>query len=141
MNNVYLDKFAKDGYFKIKNAIDYIIKEKDLKKRYVDLSKIDFDKLRDKFKKNKNTEAELLKNAIQEKVKKMVKINPSRIDFFDKLQKLIDDYNNNSINVEELFKLLTEFVNDLNEEDRRHFAEQLTEEELTVFDILTKPRI
>ena len=71
----------------------------------------------------------------------MVKINPSRIDFFDKLQKLIDDYNNNSINVEELFKLLTEFVNDLNEEDRRHFAEQLTEEELTVFDILTKPRI
>ena len=22
MNNVYLDKFAKDGYFKIKNAID-----------------------------------------------------------------------------------------------------------------------
>jgi type I restriction enzyme R subunit len=128
----------------LEDSIDtsgYIIKEKDLKKRYVDLSKIDFDKLRDKFKKNKNTEADLLKNAIQEKVKKMVKINPSRIDFFEKLQKLIDDYNNNSINVEELFKLLTEFVNDLNEEDRRHFAEQLTEEELTVFDILTKPRI
>ena len=128
----------------LEDSIDtsgYIIKEKDLKKRYVDLSKIDFDKLKDKFKKNKNTEAELLKNAVQEKVKKMVKINPSRIDFFDKLQKLIDDYNNNSINVEELFKLLTEFVNDLNEEDRRHFAEQLTEEELTVFDILTKPRI
>ena len=57
----------------LEDSIDtsgYIIKEKDLKKRYVDLSKINFDKLRDIFKKNKNTEAELLKNAVQEKVKK-----------------------------------------------------------------------
>ncbi len=128
----------------LEDSIDtsgYVIKEKDLKKRYVDLSKIDFNKLKEKFEKNKNTEAELLKNAVKEKVLKMVRINPSRTDFFEKLQKIINDYNNNSINVEELFKLLTEFVNNLNDEDRRHFAEQLTEEELTVFDILTKPHM
>ena len=33
------------------------------------------------------------------------------------------------------------FIEELNEEDRRGVAEQLSEEELTLFDVLTKPEL
>jgi type I restriction enzyme, R subunit len=33
------------------------------------------------------------------------------------------------------------FAQQLNEEEQRHVREQLTEEELAIFDILTKPRL
>jgi len=43
------------------------------------------------------------------------------------------------MNVEQLFEELMCFVGDLDEEERRHIREKLTEEELAIFDILTKP--
>ena len=57
----------------------------------------------------------------------------------EKLQRLIDEYNSGSMNVELFFEKLIELASELNEEDKRHIAEQLTEEELAVFDLLTKP--
>ena len=38
------------------------------------------------------------------------------------------------------FKQLTKLIDDLQEEEKRHIKEGLTEEELAVFDILTRPR-
>jgi type I restriction enzyme, R subunit len=128
----------------LENSIDtsgYLINEKNYKDRFIDLSEIDFDKLKAKFKKNKNTQIELLKNSITDKLNRMLKTNHTRVNYNEKLQKLIDDYNTNSVNTEEFFILLTSFVKDLNIEEKRHLEQKLSEEELVVFDILTKPHI
>jgi type I restriction enzyme, R subunit len=63
----------------------------------------------------------------------------SRTDFLDKFQRLIDEYNAGSRNIEEIYRRLIELTKALSEEEERHIREDLTEEELAVFDILTRP--
>jgi type I restriction enzyme R subunit len=107
----------------------------------IDLSGIDFEGLAAKFKKGrKRTEAEKLKALIEGKLKTMVRQNRSRLDYLEKFQEMIEDYNAGSKNIEELFEELMEFVKNLNQEDQRAVREQLSEEELAIFDILTKPK-
>ncbi|HHY12784.1 MAG TPA: DUF3387 domain-containing protein, partial [Firmicutes bacterium] len=53
----------------------------------------------------------------------------------------IDDYNSGSTNVEEFFDRLMEFAKSLTQEEQRAVAEELAEEELAIFDLLTKPKI
>jgi type I restriction enzyme R subunit len=108
--------------------------------RRVDLSKIDFDALKARFTKGrKHIEAETLKTAIGRKLRQMVRANRTRMDFLKKFQEMIDEYNAGSSNIEEFFKKLTTFAQALNDEEKRAISEQLTEEELAVFDLLTKP--
>jgi type I restriction enzyme R subunit len=71
----------------------------------------------------------------------MVRLNRNRVDYLEKFQKLIDDYNSGSYNVETFFANLVEFAQGLNEEEKRGIAENLTEEELAIFDLLTKPEM
>ena len=71
----------------------------------------------------------------------MIRENPTRTDYLEKLQAKIDAYNAGSANVEEHVRQLFEFAEDLNEEKRRALREELDEEELAVFDFLTKPEI
>lgn len=107
-----------------------------------DLSKIDFDSLQKKFRKShKRTEAEKLRRLLELKLNKMIQLNQSRFDYMERLQRLIDDYNSGSLNVDEFFKQLIIFAQSLNEEEKRGVAEGLTEEELAIFDLLTKPDI
>ena len=54
---------------------------------------------------------------------------------------LIEEYNAGSINVEEFFRRLMEFAKGLNAEEQRTIAENLSEEELAVFDLMTKPEV
>ena len=106
----------------------------------IDLSQIDFEKLQQKFEgARKRTEAEKLRSLIEGKLQGMMMRNKARIDFLEKFQKLIAEYNAASKNIEELFAELVEFAQSLNEEERRGMGEGLTEEELALFDILTKP--
>jgi type I restriction enzyme R subunit len=106
----------------------------------IDLSQIDFDALRAAFiKGRKHIEVEKLKGQIGSKLARMVTLSKGRIDFVEKLQRLIDEYNSGSMNVELFFDKLVELARELNDEEKRHIAEQLTEEELAVFDLLTKP--
>ena len=106
----------------------------------IDLSQIDFEKLQEKFKKaRKRTEVERLRSLIEGKLQAMVKLNKSRMDFLERFQKLIAEYNAGSKNIEELFAELIRFAQSLNEEEKRGVAEGLTEEELALFDILSKP--
>ncbi len=106
----------------------------------VDLSQIDFEALKAKFEQSrKYIEAEKLKGAIGSKLKKMVQFNRTRVDYMERFQKIIDEYNEGSKNIDELFKWLVAFAQSLNEEEQRGIKEQLSEEELTIFDILTKP--
>ena len=106
----------------------------------VNLSEIDFKSLQEKFTQGrKHTEAERLRRLIEGKLGALVRVNDSRIDLAEKFRALIDAYNAGSQNVEQLFAELIEFARTLNAEEQRHVAEGLTEEELALFDILTKP--
>jgi len=108
----------------------------------VDLSKLDIEKLRDKFNtEHKHTEAEKLKGAINSKIKQMVRLNKLRMDFFEKFQKLIEDYNNGGVDLQTLIDELIKLTSEIQHEEKRSFRENLSEEELAVFDLLTKPDI
>jgi type I restriction enzyme, R subunit len=106
----------------------------------VDLSQIDFEALQAQFfGGHKRTEAEKLRSLLSKKLIAMVAVNRSRADYLDRFQKLIDDYNAGSKNIEEFFDELKKFAKGLSEEEQRGVAEGLSEEELAMFDILTQP--
>lgn len=117
----------------------YLIEESD-EEALFDLSQIDFEKLKDRFNSGKKrTESEKLRALLNQKLESMVAKNPSRSDFMEKLQKLIEKYNAGSMNIEAFFQQLMAFTEELQEEDQRAIREGLTEEELALFDIITKP--
>lgn len=104
----------------------------------IDLSKIDFQALADKFqqKKHKKTELEELKALIAAHLARMVQLNPTRADFREKFEALIASYNAGSRSVDEVYKQLLQLSLQLSQEQQRHIRENLSEEELAVFDIL-----
>ncbi|MBB4284526.1 type I restriction endonuclease subunit R [Roseospira goensis] len=105
-----------------------------------DLGQIDFETLQEQFATGrKRTEAEKLRSLLNQKLEKMVAQNPTRADFLERFQRLIDAYNEASLNIEAFFRELVTLTKDLSEEDQRAVREELTEEELALFDILTKP--
>jgi type I restriction enzyme R subunit len=71
----------------------------------------------------------------------MVRFNRTRIDFLEEFKKMIDEYNSGASNIETLFAKLMAFTQKLSDEEKRGIAEQLTEEELVIFDLLTKPEV
>jgi type I restriction enzyme R subunit len=107
----------------------------------IDLSKIDFEVLTRKFEKtpNKNIEAQQLRALIERKLDNLIRLNTSRYDFLDRFQKMIEAYNSGALSIEQLFSELVNFTQDLSDEEQRHLREQISEEELAVFDILTRP--
>ena len=106
------------------------------------MGQIDFEALREKFDKGrKTTEAQKLRGIIASKLTRMVRLNRTRIDFLQEFQKMIDEYNSGAANIESWFAKLTTFAHKLSDEEKRGIAEQLSEEELTIFDLLTKPQI
>ena len=120
-------------------ASGYTIKEEF---KPLDLSRIDFDALRKFFKKaHKRAELERLRTAITAKLQFMLAQNRTRVDFLEKFQQLIDEYNAGSANVEATYEALLQFTQKLNEEEQRHVREAMSEDELAIFDILTKPRV
>ena len=120
----------------------YVIRESSDEYRLVDLSQIDFEALKAKFEKShKRIEAEKLRGAINRKLVQMVRLNKSRVNYLEKFQKLIDDYNSGSYNVETFFKKLVEYAQGLNAEEKRGISENLNEEELAIFDLLIKPEM
>jgi type I restriction enzyme R subunit len=49
----------------------------------------------------------------------MLRLNKSRMNYLDKFQQMIDEYNAGSHNVEIFFADLVEFAQELNREDKR----------------------
>lgn len=107
----------------------------------IDLSKIDFAALAKRFKesKRKNIEIEALKAAVRAQMEKIVRFNQTRTDFQELFEELIESYNNGSRNIEELFNALLNLSRNLTEEETRHLRENLSHDELVIFDILTRP--
>lgn len=107
----------------------------------INLAAIDFEVLAKRFEKSnrKNIELEQLRAAIQAQLGRMVEINGTRVDYLERFEALIESYNAGSRNIDDLFRELLTLSNSLSEEQQRHVREQLSEEELTVFDLLTRP--
>lgn len=109
-------------------------------KELLDLSQVDFDALKRQFDtSHKHAQVEQLRGVVQRKLNRMVRLNRTRMDYYEKFQQMIADYNAGATNVDAFFAQLVKFARDLNEEEKRSIAEQLTEEELALFDLLTKP--
>ncbi|MEA3447419.1 MAG: type I restriction endonuclease subunit R [Bacteroidota bacterium] len=112
---------------------------------YIDLSNLDFDKLKAAFQKinRKNTVVFDLQKAIEKKLKQMVKENPLRLEFYEKYKEIIEEYNNGKdINAtQKAFNDLTDFLNRLSKEDNRAMREGLNEETLAIFDLLKKENL
>ncbi len=107
----------------------------------LDLSKINFQALVERFKeaKHKKSTLEALRAAIKAKLDMMVQFNRTRVDFADKFAELIESYNNGSRAIEQVYEDLLNLSRRLDDEQSRHIRENLKEEELVVFDILTRP--
>lgn len=108
----------------------------------IDLSQIDFDALKAEFAQaHKHTEAERLRGLVTSKVRRMVRLNKTRTSFQERLERLIDEYNAGSANIDLYYYELIDFARDLNAEEQRTLSENLSEEELAIFDLLTRPEL
>jgi type I restriction enzyme R subunit len=124
----------------IGHAIRAPIREADDFKDLFDLRSIDFDKLAAAFRKGrKKTQIQELRAEVENKLTKMVRQNPTRADMLEKFQSMIAEYNAGSATAEELFQQLMDFIRAMSEEEQRAARESLSDEELAIFDLLTKP--
>ncbi len=126
-----LDRSIKTG--------EFVIKDPKLK----DLSQIDFEELKKFFDEteNKNIAAKSLSAELEEKIKEMIKKNKLRKPFLDRLNLLINEYNSGSRDLDSFFEELVALAKELSEEDARTIKENLTEEELAIFDLLLKENL
>lgn len=116
--------------------------EEDLADKPIDLSEIDFEALTERFEKGrKRTEIQKLRAAIEKRMETMLLKNPTRKEYLERFQQLIDEYNRGHESEQEIWQRLMQFAKALDEEEERNIAEGLSEEELTLFDLLTKPEI
>src|SRR4029450_6585782 len=76
---------------------------------------------------------------VEAKVRDMAAQNPSRIYLVEKLEELVDAYNTASSGVTETFQKLKDFIKALEEEEARAAREGLSEDELAIFDVLSRP--
>jgi len=74
---------------------------------------------------------------LRAQLEKLIRLNHSRADFAEKFEKLIESYNQSSQSIGELFEELLKLNRNLSDEQQRHVRENMTEEELVIFDILS----
>ncbi|MEK5257590.1 type I restriction endonuclease subunit R [Paenibacillus sp. FSL F4-0125] len=109
----------------------------------IDLSKLNIGELREQFKKikYKNIEIANLRDYISKKLEQMLKKNITRSNFAEIFQNIIDNYNAGGSTNDDFFEKLLEFMESLRAEEERHIKEELTEEELEIFDLLCKEKL
>lgn len=105
-----------------------------------DLSTIDFEKLREEFKATayKNIQIADLRAFLEKKLDLMLSLNRTRRDFAERLQAIIDNYNAGSTSADADFAELVKFAQSLMEEEARHVRMGLSEDELEIYDLLSK---
>src|SRR5450631_1318277 len=97
-------------------------------KQLFDLSTVDFERLGQLFAQGqRRTATEILRREAEGRAQSLVSRNPTRTDFLERLNDLIERYNAGSMDVERLFDELTAFVQSMDEEEKRHAKEGLTE--------------
>lgn len=124
----------------IGHAIRAPIRDEDDFTGLFDLRTIDFEKLSTAFRKGQQkTKVHMLRAQVEQRLTDMVRRNPTRVDMLERFQSMIAEYNAGSATVEELFNQLVDFIRDMSNEEQRATREGLDEEELAIFDLLTKP--
>ena len=112
---------------------------------YVDLSDLDFDKLKEAFQKssNKNTFVFDLQQAVEDRLERMIQRNPTRMNFYERYKRIIESYNNakDFLAVQKVFDELRTLMEELTEEEARVIKEGLDDETLAIFDLLKKPKL
>ena len=108
-----------------------------------DISGINFELLRREFAKSreKNLIMKDLQDILQDRLAQMMAANPSRINFYEKYQQIIHDYNQeqNRVAIEKTFEELMKLSDQLSEEERRFVREGFDDDEqLSMFDVLMK---
>lgn len=109
--------------------------------RRFDISAIDFDLLRREFArvKNKNLVMRDLEEVIQQKLDRMLFNNPDRINYYERYQQIITDYNSEQdrATIEKTFMDLMDLANSMNQEEQRYVREGFSsDEELSLYDML-----
>ncbi len=109
--------------------------------RQFDISKIDFDLLRREFAKakRKNLILKDLDDLIQQRLNELLFANPQRINYYERYQKIIDDYNSeqNRATIEKTFMDLMDLANSMDQEEQRYVREGFSsDEELSLYDLL-----
>ena len=106
-----------------------------------DISGIDFDLLRREFAKreDKNLVLRDIQDLLQERLARLLAENPSRINFYEKYQEIIQAYNQeqNRATIEKTFEELMHLSQSLSEEEKRYVREGFkSDEELSLYDLL-----
>jgi len=107
----------------------------------MDLSLIDFARLRAEFAqkvRRKHAALQNIRDLVEKKLAQMLARNPTRMDYYKRYQEIIADYNREKdrTTVEATFSELVELAATLDLADRRAAAEGLSEDELALFDLL-----
>ena len=118
----------------------------DKKGVYIDLSKLDFNKLKAAFAKapRKNTMVYDLQQAIHQKLEQMLKENPMRLAFYERYKEIIDAYNKGKSLEDTIraFDTLNDFIKGLTDEEQRAVRENLEDQEtLAIFDLLIEGKV
>lgn len=117
----------------------------DVESKRFDISKIDFDRLRKEFERiqNKNLLLKDLQQLVESRLQSMLQNNPLRIDYYERYQDIVDEYNNENkkAEIEAIFEELMKLVENLDEEQKRYVREGFdSDEELTIYDLLCKDK-
>lgn len=109
--------------------------------RQFDISKIDFDLLRREFAraKKKNLILKDLDDLIQQRLNDLLFSNPQRINYYERYQQIIEDYNSeqNRATIEKTFMDLMDLANSMDQEEQRYVREGFSsDEELSLYDLL-----
>ncbi len=114
--------------------------------RQFDISSIDFELLRREFAKSreKNLILKDIQDLLKDRLEKMLKENPSRINFYEKYQSIIKEYNQeqNRATIEKTFEELMDLSHHLTEEEKRYVREGFdNDEQLSMYDVLIKDNL
>ena len=106
--------------------------------KVIDLSKIDFDNLKQEFRQVKYKEIQIndIKAYIEKLLEQMMNRNKTRRKFAERYQSIIDNYNSGTNDAEYYFEQLEKLLEELQEEQNRHVVEGLSEDELEIYDLL-----
>lgn len=113
------------------------------KGKTLDLSRINFEKLKQEFKekKYKNIEIADLRNFIEKKLEQMLNENITRTEFAQRLQEIINRYNSGGMTTENFYDDLLKFTEEMKVEDERYAREGLSRDELELFDVIKKEKM
>lgn len=71
----------------------------------------------------------------------MLRRNITRTQFAERFRHIIDEYNAGGSQNDNFYEKLLELMEQLFEEEQRHIKEELSEEELEIFDLLRKEHL